>query len=74
MRIVGEWHLFDDGVTRPLVQAQVFGTGGVACAEDFLIDTGADRTVFSAVLLERLQLPAQNAESGSSLSGRVRLS
>ena len=41
MRIVGEWHLFDDGVTRPLVQAQVLGKGGIAFAEDFLIDTGA---------------------------------
>lgn len=69
MLIVGEWHLFDDGVTRLLVQAQVLGEGGVAFAQDFLIDTGADRTVFSAVLLERLQLPAQHAESGSSLSG-----
>ena len=69
MLIVGEWQLFDDGVTRPLVRAKVFGVDGSPVTDDFLIDSGADRTVFSAVLLARLRLPTRNAPPGSGLSG-----
>lgn len=54
MRILGEWLVCDDGVTRPTVRAYVC-TGGIrAHADDFLIDSGADRTVFSASLWRRL--------------------
>jgi hypothetical protein len=49
MLIVGEWQLCDDGVTRPTVRAKVLGSDGNLAAEDFLLDTGADRTVFSAI-------------------------
>jgi hypothetical protein len=46
MLVVGEWQLFDDGVTWPLVSAKVLGGDGSLIADDFLIDTGADRSVF----------------------------
>ncbi|MBI3304240.1 MAG: hypothetical protein HYZ72_19420 [Deltaproteobacteria bacterium] len=54
MWVVGERQVCDDGVTRPLVRASVVGGDGGSVAEDFLIDSGADRTVFSVVLLIRL--------------------
>ena len=69
MRIVGEWQLFDDDITRPIVRAKVLGRDGTQTGEDFLIDTGADRTVFSASLLARLGLPAKNTQPDFALSG-----
>ena len=69
MRIPGEWQLRDDGVTRPLVRAAVFGGDGRPIAENFLIDSGADRTVFSQALLTRLRLPTTSASTGVTLSG-----
>lgn len=69
MRIVGEWQLCDDGVTRPTVRAKVLGNSGVPIADDFLIDTGADRTVFSAGLLARSGLPTNAAQPDFTLSG-----
>jgi hypothetical protein len=69
MRIVGEWQLCDDGVTRPTVRAKVLGNSGLLIADDFLIDTGADRTVFSAGLLARLALPTRAAQPDFTLSG-----
>jgi hypothetical protein len=54
MRIVGEWLKCDDGVVRPAVHARVAGVNGAFFADDFLIDTGADRTVLSAALLAKL--------------------
>ena len=69
MLITGEWQVCDDGVTRPLVRAKVFGSDGDPVADDFLIDSGGDRTVFSAALLARLRLPAESAPPGVRLSG-----
>lgn len=57
MVIVGEWQLRDAGVVRPTVRAQVLGGDPSQVLENFLIDSGADRTVLSAFLLNRLQLP-----------------
>ena len=51
MLIAGEWHVGDDGVTRPIVRAQVFGADGRPVTDDFLIDSGADRTVLNTTLL-----------------------
>jgi hypothetical protein len=45
MLIAGEWQVGDDGVTRPIVRANVFGADGSPIADDFLVDSGADRTV-----------------------------
>ena len=69
MLIAGEWQVGDDGVTRPIVRAHVFGTDGRSVTDDFLVDSGADRTVFSATLMTRLQLPARSAQPGLALSG-----
>lgn len=69
MLIAGEWKLRDDGVMRPIVRARVLGSDGSHVAEDFLIDSGADRTALSATLLARLPLLAENAQPGFSLSG-----
>lgn len=69
MVIVGEWQLRDDGAVRPTVRAQVLGGDHSQGLENFLIDSGADRTVLSAFLLNRLQLPMGAAPSGFTLSG-----
>ncbi len=69
MVIVGEWQLFDDGVTRPIVRAKVHKGDSTLIAEDFLIDSGADRTVFRAALLEQLHIPAQEPPLDVTLSG-----
>jgi hypothetical protein len=67
MRIVGEWHVGDDGTTRPTVVASVQAADGSLLGERFLIDTGADRTVLSADLLARTALSA--ASAGTTLAG-----
>jgi Aspartyl protease len=69
MLVTGEWQLRDDGVVRPIIRAKVLGGAGTLASENFLIDSGADRTVLSAVLLARLQLPTQSADPGVTLSG-----
>ena len=69
MVIAGEWKLCDDGVTRPVVRANVMGADEIPSAEDFLVDSGADRTVLSATLLARLRLPSRIPLSGVALSG-----
>lgn len=69
MLIVGEWQVGDDGTTRPVVRATVLGLDGNPVAEDFLVDSGADRTVLSAAVLERLHLPVRRGQSGLALSG-----
>ena len=69
MLIAGKWQVGDDGVLRPLVRAAVSGIDGRLVADDFLIDSGADRTVLSAALLARLSLPTRSAPSGTTLSG-----
>jgi Aspartyl protease len=68
MLVRGEWQLRDDGVMRPIVRARVGGDDSPV-SETFLIDSGADRTVLSAVLVSRLQLPATSAPPGLTLSG-----
>lgn len=69
MLITGEWQLRDDGVTRPVVRARVLDAGGHPVAENFLIDTGADRTVLSAALVTQLRLPFNRAQPDYKLSG-----
>ncbi len=57
MRIEGEWLLCTDGITRPLVRVLVPDVNGRTIGEPFLVDTGADRTVFTAAFLQVLQMP-----------------
>jgi hypothetical protein len=56
MRISGERRHCDDGVTRPLIRGEILGAGGNWQATEFLLDTGADCTVFSALTLASLGL------------------
>lgn len=69
MRIVGEWLVCSDGVTRPIFQVTIHGHNQRRHSERFLLDTGADRTVFSAVLVERLGLPPNPIPPALTLSG-----
>jgi hypothetical protein len=67
MRINGEWHLCDDGIVRPIVRGEILTGTGVWQAAEFLVDTGADRTAFSAPVLTALRL--QPVVSPHRLSG-----
>jgi Aspartyl protease len=69
MRIVGEWLLCDDGITRPAVRAHVQGVDGSLQRGVFLVDTCADRTVLGADLLEKLGFPITRAPGGMILKG-----
>lgn len=54
MRIDGEWFECDDGFVRPVVRGDILNASGIWEPTPFLIDTGADCTVFSAAILEVL--------------------
>jgi predicted aspartyl protease len=62
MLIAGEWHPCDDGVLRPILRGEVQAGDGSWLAARFLVDTGADHTVFSpevwqGLLLESVDSP-----------------
>ena len=54
MRIDGEWLLCDDGIVRPVIRGEILAGDGTWQRAEFLVDTGADRTVFSAAVLAAL--------------------
>ena len=56
MRCQGEWLLCDDGIVRPIMRATILGGDGTWRRIKFVMDTGADRTVISASVLEELNL------------------
>ena len=56
MRIDGQWLVCDDGVVRPVINGEIRTVDGSWEKSEFLVDTGADRTVFSAATLARLAL------------------
>lgn len=60
MRVNGEWLICEDGVIRPTVTGVVRIPHGQMVEVPFLLDAGADRTVFSARFLHRL-LPLKTA-------------
>jgi hypothetical protein len=62
MRFDGQWCLCDDGIVRPIIRGEVLACDGYWRAAEFLVDTGADRTVFSANILEVLDLEAVISE------------
>ena len=55
MRVNGEWLPCEDGIIRPAVQGAVQLPVGEWLEVYFLLDGGANRTVFSERLLRRLQ-------------------
>ena len=69
MRIVGDWFLFDDGESRPILRAKLRTNRGTTVTEQFLVDTGADRTVLTAALLHQLALPVQPPPTDERLLG-----
>jgi hypothetical protein len=69
MVIVGKWVRCDDGITRPVLLVKVPGAEGTPCTEHFLVDTAADRTVFSAYLLGNLHVLGDHAPPSVSLKG-----
>src|SRR5260370_39227822 len=69
MVILGEGDQCEDGITRPVVRVKVPGAEGTHYTERFLIDTGADRTVFSAEFLGKLRLPGSDAPPSVLLKG-----
>ena len=56
MRINGTWHMCDDGIIRPVMGAEIQAGDGSWVKAPFLVDTGADRTVFSGDILQALHL------------------
>jgi len=69
MILAAEWVRDEAGEVRPLVAAKVSRPDGHAVDDRFLIDTGADRTVFSASLLKKLGPPDGRPPEGFSLVG-----
>ena len=70
MKINGEWLLFDDGIKRPVIQGKLLTGDGSWQPAEFLVDTGADRTVFNAATLSKLGLqPIVPQEQVSGLGG-----
>jgi len=67
MQISGEWLLCDDDVRRPVIRGEVLASDGAWVPAEFLVDTGADRTVFSAGLLALLG--GSSVVTGGRLSG-----
>lgn len=59
MLVIGDWLICEDGVTTPTVLGLVGVTDGKMIEVTFLLDAGADRTVFSADFLDLLA-PLQN--------------
>lgn len=70
MRIDGQWLVCDNGVMRPVISGDIRTVDGAWEQCEFLVDTGADRTVFSAAILAKLGLqPLATHESLSGLGG-----
>jgi hypothetical protein len=69
MRIIGQWLACEDGITRPTLRAEVQTSAGTLQFDEFLIDCGADRTVFSGSLLKELGFAPTPAPEGLTLEG-----
>jgi hypothetical protein len=48
MLVAGVWHQCDDGIMRPVIQAEILAHDNSWRKAPFLLDTGADRTALSA--------------------------
>jgi len=67
MQFNGDWYFCDDGIIRPIMRGEVLAANGSWHAVEFLVDTGADRTVFSANVLEALEM--ETTEATESIGG-----
>ena len=59
MLLRGSWLQCDDGEARPILQGAIQTGAGGWIEVPFLVDTGADQTVFSAAILSALGLPTE---------------
>jgi predicted aspartyl protease len=57
MRVDGRWYRCPDSAIRPVFHVAVISADGTPVQRFFLVDTGADRTVFTRDLLDELGLP-----------------
>ncbi len=57
MLIEGNWVLGDDNIVRPVIKCAVLAADGTWKPTEFLVDSGADRTVIMAPFLTELALP-----------------
>ncbi len=62
MVIPGQWWFCRDGIMRPVVCGRVLRGDGAWRAVNFLVDTGADRTVLTADVLADVGLTAADPE------------
>jgi hypothetical protein len=69
MLIRGEWWTCDDGASRPTVRAWITDAEGGSFRERFIVDSGSDRTVFRALLLESMRFSTAASEPGLILVG-----
>jgi hypothetical protein len=69
MLILGTWLKCDDGEMRPVVQIGVEDASQQIVPAHFLVDTGADRTVFNAALAGRLGFPSIAPPAGLTFQG-----
>jgi predicted aspartyl protease len=58
MRIDGSWRLGEDRILRPIIVGAVRSVAGEWIPADFLVDSGADRTVLREAVWRKLNLPA----------------
>jgi predicted aspartyl protease len=63
MRFNGEWLLCDDGIRRPVMRAEVLSRNGQWKAAELLVDTGADRSVLSANIIEAFNLETSEPQT-----------
>lgn len=66
MVIAGEWFLCSDDIVRPLIRGEALAFDGSWIQVPFLVDSGADRTVFSGALLAKLGLTPLAVQEGIS--------
>jgi len=50
MEIKGEWQFCEDAIVRPVIIGRIQTANGEWISARLLIDTGADRTVLSAIV------------------------
>lgn len=69
MRVDGRWHRFKDGILRPVIDAAVQTSAGTWAPVTFLLDAGADRTVFEAAFVSRLSALTLSSGQAPELAG-----
>jgi hypothetical protein len=69
MRLDGLWAVCDDGIVRPVIRGELEAADGFWIEAEFLVDTGADRTVICGVVLGKLGLPLLTAPQLGGVGG-----